>query len=66
MAGNRLSRRLIQTTLPARVGKALKAAQSAGARRAILVGPDEWAEGRVVLKDLDSGDETQVSVEDLA
>ncbi len=52
--------------LPARVGKALKAAQSAGARRAILVGPDEWAEGRVVLKDLDSGDETQVSVEDLA
>ena len=50
---------------PARVGKALKAAQSAGARRAILVGPDEWADGRVKVKDLDSGEERVVALDEL-
>ncbi len=48
-----------------RVGRALKAAQAAGARRAILVGPDEWAEGRVKVKDLDSGEERVVPFDEL-
>ncbi len=49
-----------------RVGKALKAADAAGARRAVLVGPDEWREGSVRVKDLVSGEESEVRVEDLA
>ena len=49
----------------ARVGRALKAAQAAGARRAILVGPDEWADGHVKVKDLDSGEERVVGLDEL-
>ncbi len=48
-----------------RIGKALKAADAAGARRAVLVGPDEWAEGAVRVKDLASGDEQLVALDDL-
>jgi histidyl-tRNA synthetase len=48
-----------------RVGKALKAADAAGARRAILVGPDEWRDGSVRVKDLASGEESIVRLEDL-
>jgi histidyl-tRNA synthetase len=49
-----------------KVGKALKLADAAGARRAFLVGPDEWSEQEVKVRDLASGEETTVSVESLA
>jgi len=48
-----------------RVGKALKAADAAGAARVVIVGPDEWANGEVVVKDLATGVETRVRAEDL-
>jgi histidyl-tRNA synthetase len=48
------------------VGKALKLADAAGARRAFLVGPDEWSEQKVKVRDLSSGEETTVDVESLA
>jgi len=51
---------------PVKVGKALKLADAAGARRAFLVGPDEWADGKVRVKDLASGEEKTVSAESLA
>jgi len=51
---------------PVKVGKALKLADAAGARRAFLVGPDEWADRMVRVRDLVSGEETTVSVESLA
>jgi histidyl-tRNA synthetase len=51
---------------PVKVGKALKLADAAGARRAFLVGPDEWADGMVRVRDLASGEETSVSVESIA
>ena len=49
----------------ARVGRALKAADAAGAGRAVLVGPDEWSAGKVRLKDLASGDERVVAVDEI-
>ena len=48
-----------------KLSKALKAADLSGARRAVLVGPDEWAQGAVRVKDLASGDERSVRLEDL-
>jgi histidyl-tRNA synthetase len=48
-----------------RVGRALKAADAAGAKRVVIVGPDEWASGEVVVKDLASGTETRVRADDL-
>jgi len=44
------------------VGKNMKAAAAAGARVALVVGPDEIAAGVVVHKDLQSGTETRPSV----
>ncbi len=49
-----------------RVAKALRAAHSVGARRVVLVGPDEWQTGSVKVKDMASGEETVVSFEDLS
>jgi histidyl-tRNA synthetase len=49
----------------ARVGKVLKMADQAGARRAVLVGPDEWADGSVRVKDLASGEEKVVPLDEL-
>lgn len=51
---------------PLKVGKALKLADTAGARRAFLVGPEEWSERKVKVRDLRSGEETTVSVESIA
>jgi histidyl-tRNA synthetase len=48
-----------------RLGKALKAADAAGARRAILVGPDEWSQGAVKVRDLASGEERLVPLDSL-
>jgi histidyl-tRNA synthetase len=49
-----------------RIGRALKAADTAGATRVVIVGPDEWADGNVVVKDLASGSETRVRADDLS
>jgi histidyl-tRNA synthetase len=48
-----------------RVGKALKAADAAGARRAALVGPDEWKDRSVKMRDLASGEERLVGIDDV-
>ena len=37
-----------------KVGKALKVANQAGARYAVLVGPEEWQDESVRVKDLES------------
>lgn len=42
----------------------LEYADSVGARVAVLVGEKEWSEGRVALKDLASGEQTELPLED--
>jgi len=46
--------------------RGLKDADRAGARYAVLIGPDEWAEHSVRLRNLAAGDERLVSVDELA
>jgi len=48
-----------------KLGKALKAADASGARRAVLVGPEEWQEDSVRVKDMASGEERIVRLEEL-
>ena len=48
-----------------KLGKQLEAASKAGARWAVIVG-DELREGRVGLKDLDSGDQEATALEEVA
>ncbi|MDH4044245.1 MAG: histidine--tRNA ligase [Gemmatimonadota bacterium] len=45
------------------LGKQLKLAAARGARRAVIVGPDERARGEVVVRDLTDGGEQQIAVE---
>ena len=45
------------------VGKQLKAAAALGARKAIILGPEERAEGVVVVRALATGDEVRVPIE---
>ncbi len=47
---------------PQAVGKQLKLADARHARLAVVVGPDEWARGEVMIKDLRSGSQEAVSV----
>lgn len=47
------------------VGRQFKAANQAGAERAIVVGPDEVASGAVVVRHMVSGEERRVSLADL-
>jgi histidyl-tRNA synthetase len=49
----------------ARLGKALRTADQAGARRAILVGPDEWASRSVRVKDMATREERVVRLDEL-
>ena len=42
-----------------------KHAERCGATRLVMVMPDEWAEGKVRIKDLDTGEESTVAIEDL-
>ena len=42
-----------------------KHAERCGANRLVMVMPDEWAEGKVRIKDLDTGEESTVAMEDL-
>ncbi len=48
-----------------KLAKALKAADAAGAARVVIVGPDEWQDGNVVVRDLASGTEQIVRAADL-
>lgn len=48
-----------------RIGRALKAADAAGATRVVIVGPDEWKDGNVTVKDLASGAESVVRADQL-
>lgn len=47
------------------VGRQFKDADALGARNAIVLGPDEAREGRVVVKDMSSGDERSVPLKEL-
>jgi histidyl-tRNA synthetase len=45
---------------PQAVGKQLKLANDRNARLAVVVGPDERAQGQIVLKDLKSGSQEKI------
>ena len=47
------------------VGKQMKSAAATGARRAVIVGPDERAQGVVVVRTLETGVEERVAPEAL-
>jgi histidyl-tRNA synthetase len=51
---------------PAGVGKDLRAANRDGACFAVIIGSDEWAGGAANLKDLRSGEERRIPIEELA
>jgi histidyl-tRNA synthetase len=44
---------------------AFKHAERSGAQRLVMIMPDEWKEGKVKIKDLESGEEIEVSVDSL-
>ena len=44
---------------------AFKHAERSGAQRLVMVMPDEWEEGKVRIKDLETGEETNVDIESL-
>jgi len=44
---------------------AFKHAERSGAQRLVMVMPDEWKEGKVKIKDLESGEEIEVSIDSL-
>ena len=44
---------------------AFKHAERSGAERLVMVMPDEWEEGNIKIKNLESGEETEVSVDSL-
>ena len=43
----------------------VKHAERSGAQRLVMVMPDEWKDGKVRIKDLETGEETNVDVESL-
>jgi histidyl-tRNA synthetase len=50
---------------PAKVGKQFQAADSSGARFAVVVGSEEWKTGEVKLKDLATGKEERMKTADV-
>ena len=50
---------------PQAVGKQFKAASAVGARRVAVFGAEELAQGQVVVKDMESGGETRVPLDEL-
>ena len=44
---------------------AFKHAERTGARRLVLLAPDEWSRKMVKVKDLETGEESEVSIEDI-
>lgn len=51
---------------PAKVGKQFQAASAAGARYALVVGPEEWRTGEVKLKNLANGTEERARILEIA
>ena len=49
-----------------KLGKQFKHANSAGIPFVLVIGPDEAAQGRVKLKNMDSGEQRELSLEDVA
>jgi histidyl-tRNA synthetase len=49
----------------AKVGRQFQAASTMGARWAVVVGPEEWANGEVTLKNLASGTQERVKPSDV-
>ncbi len=47
------------------VQKSLQYADRIGAKKAIIMGPDEWARGMVTLKNMETGEQKEVGVEDV-
>ncbi|MGI9179833.1 MAG: histidine--tRNA ligase [Longimicrobiaceae bacterium] len=47
------------------VGKQFKTASALGARRTVVLGPEELAEGVAVVRDMESGEERRVSLDEL-
>jgi histidyl-tRNA synthetase len=47
------------------VGKQLKLADARKAKLAVVVGPDEWARGEVMMKDLRSGSQESIQANSL-
>jgi histidyl-tRNA synthetase len=53
----------VSTPLESRkLGKELARAHRAGARAVVIIGPAEWATGRVTVRDMSSGDQQQAPV----
>lgn len=50
---------------PAKVSKQFQNAAAAGARFAVVIGPDEWAAGEVSLKNLATGEQTRIKPADI-
>jgi histidyl-tRNA synthetase len=48
-----------------RLEKQLRSAAAKGARYAVIVAPEEWSTGRVVLRDLERGEEERLEPEEL-
>ena len=44
---------------------AFKHAERIGATRIVLVGKEEWSRQKIKIKDLETGEETELSIEDL-
>ena len=62
----RSSDRLVDLVLDDKKMKwAFKHAERIGATRIVLVGKEEWSRQKVKIKDLETGDETELSIEDL-
>ncbi|MDD3232928.1 MAG: His/Gly/Thr/Pro-type tRNA ligase C-terminal domain-containing protein, partial [Candidatus Methanomethylophilus sp.] len=49
-----------------KLGKALRYAAAIRARWAVIIGPEEIARGKVVLRNMDSGAQDEVVLADLA
>jgi histidyl-tRNA synthetase len=50
---------------PKKMKWTFKHAERTGAERLVLVMPNEWEEGKVRIKNLDSGEESDVAIGDL-
>jgi histidyl-tRNA synthetase len=55
----------VHAVSPQSVKRQFSSAASVGARAAIVVGPDEVARGIAVVKDMESGEQTEMPLERL-
>lgn len=58
-------RRVVYDFADRSVGRQFKVANQVGAERAIVIGPDEVSVGMVLIRDLKSGDEQRIAIDDL-